>query len=182
MEIKGDLKDRVHVMVDIETLGTRPGSVITSIAAVAFNIETGNTLGSFYRKLNLTQSQSMGFEINAATLEWWLTQDAEVLKESLSNATDVRIVLSEFADFLNGYGDPFVWGNSNRFDMGLLQAYYDRTVHVLPWNFRLEMDVRTISNLLPDVKNSTENVGDAHNPIDDCLFQIKYLVETLKQI
>ena len=57
-----------HYMIDLETLGVSPGSVISSIAAVQFDINTGEIGRQFYKNIDLQQSLDNGFTINAETL------------------------------------------------------------------------------------------------------------------
>ncbi len=63
-----------NVMIDLETLGTRPGSVILSIGAVEFDRDLG--LGrEFYVELNQASSITAGLTTDDATVDWWLDQE-----------------------------------------------------------------------------------------------------------
>lgn len=42
-----------HVMLDIETLGNQSNSVITSLGAVEFNLETGETGREFWQNIDV---------------------------------------------------------------------------------------------------------------------------------
>ena len=60
------------------------------------------------------------------------------------------------------------------FDFGILEDAYKATKHQIPWNFRLERDVRTLVAFYPAIKRDAQSVGVMHAPIDDCKFQIQY--------
>ena len=174
-------------MLDIETLGTDPGAVILSIAAVEFDLETGKTGKEFYSKIQLEDSIKHGFEINPATLRWWLEQDPEVLKENITipkgteDLCTVKAVMSELiAHFEYVYAPKVhVWGNSNRFDMGILIPYLRIITDKPIWKYSNERDVRTLVSFNPDIKGEVleqakkDNL-DLHNPIIDCKLQIEY--------
>jgi exodeoxyribonuclease VIII len=90
--------------------------------------------------------------------------------------------LSDFIEMCGGKDIVFVWGNSARFDLGLLHNAYQKCNMPYPWDFRKERCVRTLLALKPQAKTVTQNVGVAHNPVDDCLFQIKYCTEVWKSL
>lgn len=169
------------IMVDIETLGTSPGDVILSVAAVEFNIENGSVGEMFFAKIDLTGSLKDGFNIKADTLDWWLKQSQEAKIMSLGEGTPVFDVLSNLESFFRKRAGHTVWGNSNRFDLGLLAAYFKKYDIAIPWDFRLERDVRTLVSFAPKIKDSTPFEGTPHNPVDDCSHQIKYCTKIYKK-
>ncbi len=71
-----------------------------------------------------------------------------------------------------------IWGNSARFDCGILQNAYNIVGIPIPWKYGSERCLRTLVAFNPKVKATTLNIGTAHNAIDDCKFQIKYCHET----
>ena len=61
-----------NLMIDLETLGTKPNSAILSIGAVYFDKDG---LGEeFYANVDLQDSIDSGFDIDASTVYWWLSQ------------------------------------------------------------------------------------------------------------
>lgn len=173
------------LMIDIETLGNKSHSVILSLAAVEFDLDTGNTGKEFYKKIDLQSCLDAGLKINASTLQWWMEQKPEALKELFNGATPLEVVLSNFRDFYTlQCGTPFprVWGNGARFDLGILEDAYEAIGQNVPWGFRSEMDVRTLVAFAPDIKKNLVFEGVAHNPLHDCYHQIKYCCETWKTL
>lgn len=66
----------MHIMIDVETLGTRPGSVVTNIGVCAFDIEAdgwadpGLEIG-----LNPQEQIDLGFKVDWDTIRWWMGHD-----------------------------------------------------------------------------------------------------------
>ncbi|MFW6246550.1 MAG: 3'-5' exonuclease [bacterium] len=171
------MKEFKHVMLDLETMGNRSNSVIVSIAAVPFNLETGEISDHrFYERVDFQSCLDVGLKVQASTVLWWMQQNEEARKEICKPAENIRSVLMKLDAFFNNYITDFeIWGNGARFDMGLLQdAYHACGYDKLPWKFRNERDVRTLVSLAPHIKEQTKNVGVAHNAEDDCIFQINY--------
>lgn len=173
-----------HLMLDIETLGTEPGAVILSIAAVEFDLESGKTGKEFFWKIDLKDSMDNGFQINPDTLLWWLGQDLNVFKKNVEPDAfthPVKVVMEDMISVFKYTLDAniHVWGNSNRFDMGILIPYIKTVTDKPVWRYSKERDVRTLVSFNPDIKGQVmlrakEDGLDLHNPIVDCKLQIEY--------
>lgn len=70
-----------------------------------------------------------------------------------------------------------MWGNSARFDCGILQNAYNKADIPLPWDFRKERCYRTFVEMFGQI-DKTKYIGFAHNPLDDCRNQITTLMYT----
>lgn len=173
-----------HLMIDLETLGNKPGCVITSIAAIPFNWNNKNVNAedSFYRKINIQSALDLGLTVQGSTLEWWSNQDITAYREHFDqkDTMHIKLALYELRVYIQSLypGTLQIWGNSNRFDLGILAYVYDLLKLEYPWKFMNERDVRTLSSLIPLIKQNHVFKGRKHNPVDDCLNQIDYLVET----
>lgn len=200
------MKNNNHVMVDIETLDNVSFSAITKIAAVRFNIKTGEVLDKFEVTVDLQSCIDLNMSINADTLLWWLETNADLLRDILNDQKKVKLgeALHMFRMWLdsNKPSNLYIWGNSNRFDLGILHNAYTKCDqgNKLPWLFRNERDVRTlidlpnilnglltdkdVTTLNPNIKQAVIelNSGQKHNPIDDCLVQISYVVATMNNL
>lgn len=161
-----------HVMVDIETFGNKSNSVIASISAVYFNLETGETGAEFNQLINIQSCVDIGLNIDTSTLKWWMTQSDEAREIVISGKKHIRYVLELLSNFINK--EKFVWGNSARFDLGILSDAYNSCNLKPSWDFRKELDVRTFVFLNPTIKENFEYKGIKHNAIDDCKNQIEY--------
>lgn len=170
----------MDIMIDIETLGVNPGSAILSIAAVKFNIKTGEVLKELYVVVDLKSCLESGLKIEASTFYWWMNQSEEARIDILKPSMNLSSALQSLSTFINK--ENVVWGNSARFDLGLLNKAYEVLGIDLPWSFRNERCVRTIVALNQGIRDEEEFIGVAHNPIDDCKHQIKYLVKTINSL
>jgi hypothetical protein len=170
------------IMLDLETFGTNSRSAIVAIAAVQFDIETGNTGKTFYQNIELQSSADFGLEIDPRTVMWWISQ-SEAARGKLTDPKPVNIIsaLEDFSSFIKDLfpsGDFRVWGNSARFDLGILSDAYKAIDENIPWNFRNEMCLRTLVALNPEVKANYIYSGTLHNAVHDCYNQIGYCSRT----
>ncbi|WP_197425373.1 3'-5' exonuclease [Halobacterium sp. CBA1126] len=162
-------------MVDIETLGLEPGSAILSIGAVEF---TADGLGDeFHREISLKSCQAAGLEIDAGTLEWWLSQD-DAVTGVLAGGGELGPVLNAF---YNWYPDGAeVWANSPSFDCRHLEAAFDAVGMTEPWEYYDERDVRTLKSL--PIAANVEMDGNEHDALDDAKHQARFAAATLRNL
>ena len=165
-----------HVMVDIETMGTKSGSVILSIGAVQFDLKTGETGKTFEINISMDDSIKHGLKTDVSTIIWWMKQSDEARKR-FTDRPGVGLIgaLHMFSDFILKCGgeECEIWGNSARFDLGLLQDAYNKIDTKIPWHYRNERCVRTLYSLYPAAMMLIEFEGTPHTPVDDCKHQIK---------
>lgn len=170
-----------NVMIDIETLGTGPNSVILSVAAVEFCAVTGAIGRKFYKKIDLLSSLAKGFVVEKETLMWWTAQKADQFKELFTNEEPITNVMQQllywFAD-----NDKLVWANSPAFDLVILENAFKKCGFSAPWQFYNERCVRTLVSLYPDAKTAIPKPENAHNALADCEYQILYCVNALNQL
>jgi hypothetical protein len=170
-----------HLMVDIETMGNLSYSAIVSIGAVEFDIETGETGKEFYRVVDLQSCLDLGMKVNGDTILWWLRQSEEARMELMHpDKCKITTALWDFTFFCSTHYQ--VWGNSARFDMGLLHNAYEKAGISIPWNFAKERCVRTLVSFAPEIKKNYAHNGVDHNALSDCHKQIGYCSMTWKHI
>lgn len=169
-----------HIMLDIETMDSESYSAIISIGAVRFNIETGELGEEFYCNVSLQSCLDLGMTVSEKTIMWWLMQSEEARMSLVNRETfPLNIALEKFTEFCDKNSE--IWGNSPRFDCGILQNGYQKVGIPIPWNFRLERCLRTLVSFDPEIKNNFPKIGTTHNALDDCKYQIGYCVETWKK-
>jgi hypothetical protein len=166
-----------HVMIDLETMGTRPDAAIVSIAAVEFDITTGEFGRKFYEKVELQSCLDLGMTVDGATIMWWLNQDEAARRELRNGQRNLNWVLFKLTHFLAACQEGQVWGNGISFDLAILSNAYRAVGQQRPWSHRVERDMRTMVMLNPDVKATTAFRGIKHHPVADCLHQIEVLSE-----
>jgi hypothetical protein len=148
-------------MLDIETLGTKPGSVILSIGAVEFYPK----YTEFYRRIKVGSSIISGFSIDPVTVKWWQEQNQAAIFSAFycNGAVRIEEALASFALFLKDM-DTRLWAKGPDFDCVLLAAAYEKIGKKVPWSFRNCRDVRTIfalSGVHPT------KIGVKHDALDD---------------
>lgn len=171
-------------MVDLETMGTKPYSVIMSIGCVAFDLATGELGSEFYATIDMESSKAAGLTTEQSTIDWWNKQDAGVKALMYKDTKPLNAVLREFSAWLKAqHGSyKYMWGNSASFDLGLLGQAYDKCNIAQPWAFFNERCVRTIVALNPKIKENSPKPYRAHSPVVDCKYQIDYVVRTIKSV
>lgn len=166
------------VMVDLETLGTAPGSAILSIGAVFFDPETGALGAQFHEKITLASCEAAGLRMDAPTVLWWMEQSSEARQTVFfdGNAIPLQPVLVHFSTFLStadgGLEKVRIWGNGAAFDNVLLREAYLAEGMIPPWNHWNDRCYRTLKNLRPDVK--MERSGTHHDALDDAVSQARH--------
>ncbi|HEO9146122.1 TPA: 3'-5' exoribonuclease [Enterobacter asburiae] len=173
-----------HLMIDLETMGSKPNAPIVSIGAVFFDPSTGVLGKEFYCVVNLKSSVDGGAVPDPETIMWWMQQSEEARMAICDKESSVNLVtaLSDLNSFIRDNTDPFrvqVWGNGATFDNVILRSSYEREYIPCPWHFWNDRDVRTIVELGRSLGfNPRRDIpfdGDMHNALADARHQAKYV-------
>lgn len=159
-----------HLMLDIETLGTRPGALILSAALVRFNDEAHTSVN-----LSIPEQQTLGMEIDPATAEWWRNQDPMAWQMATQNAIPVAAALAHLSAWYAwaaGGADALIWCHGATFDAPLLEALYRRADLVAPWRFWEVRDTRTLYDLA-SVNVKDYAVPPPHVALNDAIRQVR---------
>jgi hypothetical protein len=176
------------VMLDLETLDTRPGAVILSLGAVFFN-PIDNMLGEeCHWIISRADSEALGLTVSADTLAWWEKQSAEAKKTlRVASSTDgepLAQVLHEFNEFLGkakgGTSKVKIWGNGSDFDNVLLIAAYEAAKVKPAWKYYNHRCFRTLKGLAPAVK--IDRQGTYHNALDDAKTQAEHAIKIYQHL
>jgi len=166
----------MHVMIDLETMGTRPDAPIVAIGAVAF--DANGVIDTFYRVVSLSSAVSAGAVISPDTVMWWLQQDDAARAALVANdgcdpwAIDAALI--DLRPFIEDFADAGVWGNGATFDNVILSEAYKRSSWETPWQFWKDKCYRTVKGMYPEVK--LERSGTHHNALDDARTQALHLI------
>ena len=115
------------VMLDLETMGNGPRAAIVAIGAVEFDPETGTVGERFYQAVDLATAVSMGGEMDASTVLWWMQQGDEARAAFAKGGAHLSKALMDFSTWLHERGAPDdvrVWGNGAAFDNVILASAY----------------------------------------------------------
>lgn len=158
-------------MIDLETLGANPNSVVLSIGAVFFD-ENG-VYEEFYRELDAQAQIDLGRSISFDTLQWWIGQK-DMFPQGCGHSV-LEDDLLEFFNFCNKYEGVKVWGNGATFDISMMEDLIrEVTASEVPWAFWNIRDVRTIVDLYPESRGGFQN---NHNALDDAKAQAAWVIK-----
>lgn len=137
-----------HVMVDIETLGQSPGSIICSIAASYFNTHNFDMGPHFYAEIDLQSCEEIGLKADASTVVWWLEHVRPIHMPQFKGKTPIKEALKELEAFLSAADS--IWAKSPSFDLVLLKsAWKAANMKGELYDYWKEKDVRTVLDLVP---------------------------------
>lgn len=191
--------DKIHVMVDLETLSTRYDASIISIGAIKFNPhgDDRTEFESWMSDPDLALDSNKYFcsylipsqagHIETETIIWWL-QHPEAGKEAAKAIHTEEAALNAFTDWLGSTRNLVVWAKSPSADCVWLKNAWNRQGKAsTPWTFKSERDVRTIQEIARDVsgKSIKEWKPDSiltHTPLVDCALQIYQVQESFRMM
>lgn len=162
-----------HIMLDIETLSTRPGAVILAAAFVRFSDEASMTLN-----LSIPDQQALGLEIDEQTYNWWCDQEAKhpgAWAAATSNPQPLAVALPYIAQWLawaTPEGNPLIWCHGATFDAPLLGEVFRRAGVPCPWLFWNIRDTRTLYDLA-GINNKDFAVPPPHIALNDAVGQVR---------
>lgn len=144
-----------HVMIDLETLGTGPRSVVTQLGWALFDgeAEVEGVLSSGRYDLDPQGQLDAGRVVDWATIQWWLTQDEGARKAMATKGArmSVKEALSAFERAIPSWHTiDGVWGHGATFDISLMQSLLDDVKRREPWSFRAVRDTRTLFAFAPE--------------------------------
>lgn len=179
LEVRGT---DMHIMLDLETMGTKSNAAIVSIGAVSFDKD--RVFDEFYIPICLQDSVSCGLSMDAGTVLWWLDQPKEAIRAfHNSEVKGLDEALYSFADWTALQGDPqtiFMWGNGPDFDNAILWNAYRIRGITAPWEWNKNRCFRTVKALVPSAK--MERSGVVHNALDDARNQAHHLIYCTKRL
>lgn len=171
-------------MLDIETFGLSPDSVVTQIAACFFELATGQikSIHTWWPSLEEQQTRA----VDLSTIMWWLEQN-NAARQSLKAPQGFRDKRDNIFNDLKcllaprdgeEFG-PTVWAKPAMFDLPILTSYFGGKK---PWHYRNERDMQTIvrmydpASLLAPEKDESQ----AHNAAYDAKYQCEHLHKVYK--
>lgn len=182
----------IHVMVDLETLGVGVNPVITRIAAIVFDLQTGKTYDEFDESVSPKSCLDVGLQTDTMAVNWWLKQDPDTVQEvlvgSMTSGKPLHDVLERFTDMLNKLKQAFrtsnvlIWGNGIPQDNTWLTSAFTANNMKLPWHHSQHRDMRTLIDLCGQltgynmIEDKKTFAGNRHHALDDCRNQIRLCV------
>lgn len=158
-------------MLDIETLGHKPGSVIFEIGACVFDAKGIHQEFSTYIKPS--SCEAAGLKCDSSTVAWWLKQkNPGVIEHAETMGDTIEAALAKLSEFIRGAAE--IWANSPNFDICLLEAAYAACKMPRPWAYWNLQDLRTIRAWTKTKKSDQPKV---HRALVDARQQVMDLLE-----
>lgn len=185
----------IDIIIDIETLGTRPGCPVIEIGACAINSRTGEIYANFSRRVDcgytfsaLERGHAVEEDV-VATVAWWFGDPGRrVTLRALLSANGVSNgpieALRAFrswmgrvtagADMKDGVR---VWANGPSFDIAILRAEFYIYDVELPWLCYAERCVRTALEMADYERGSIGWIerGPRHRALNDARHEARKL-------
>jgi len=157
-----------HLMVDMETMAVTPNAVVLSLGAVHFNPYGSGYSDKIYFRVSIDDQDSLGREVDPATIEWWGRQDPAIMEEAFSPDNRISLVdaMDQFHKF--AWGCDRFWSHGATFDLVMLENIYRQLNKPLPWNYWQLRDTRTLFDLGFDPDMPT---GSKHDALQDAIRQ-----------
>ena len=165
------------IMIDIETLGTRPGSAIVQIGAVKFE-PTAHELGAEFEGTISPVQPKMCIE--GSTVRWWMNQSDSARQRVFPYQPDYGSLEDALDAFSRFYDGSPIWAHGVTFDIVLLEVAYHHHGRRPPWTYRDIRDTRTLFALRPDI--TLPFTGTEHNALDDARHQAKHVQAILRAL
>lgn len=163
----------MHVMLDLETWGTRPGSALRSIGAVTFDPDAGIVGSTFYRNIDKASCLAFGLTIDADTIAWWEKQSKESIEALEVDQRSIVHVVNDFNTWFAQVGGKYIWCHGANFDEPLWTAACRALAWPVPWKFWDVRCTRTIFAMADFDTKSLPRDGMHHNALDDAIHQAR---------
>lgn len=171
-----------HGMIDLETLGVEPDSVIMTLGAIKFDpFSDAEPHTPLYLRGDVEEQTEFPYErsIDENTLAWWSKQPEAIREEAFGDHD--RVTVQEMLRQLNKWavGLDYIWCQGPTFDFVILQHLYKSAEKPVPWNYWQIRDSRTLFAMMPqDPRKAIQE--ELHNALADCYYQAKCVQQSYK--
>lgn len=171
-----------RVMIDLETLGTKPGCVVCEIGVVC-NFPEPDSESDEDWKLSIPfqiKVQQSSF-VDPGTVFWWMQHPdawASLCARQLSKECLTPYeACHKLKALLTKNSIDEIWANSPSFDCDILhdfmRLHLNMTADDFIWKYSIERDFRTARNMYPWVEYIPPR--DAHGGLTDAIAQAAHL-------
>lgn len=177
----------VHMMVDLETLGVVPGSVILSVGAVTWTDDARVTFrDALYIRVETLSCLLAGMTVSQDTVQWWAGQAAEnpSALDSLRAEAPVPLqqALEALADLWRNSGAECLWANGAAADPVWLEDAYRRCDMTIPWRHSQVRCYRTVMAISGIPREEWVAPDIEHDAFQDACAQMKNLRVALSRL
>lgn len=173
-------KTERHLVLDLETLGTKANSCILTIGALVFDpyktdlidyinnkSENSPDISILYKKISIDSCVDLGMTVDDETIKWWSKQNEAAIEEAFSDDDrhDIKDVLLELNKFSRNCTK--FWAKSPSFDCNIIEDAASKLQIGVPWAYHQTRCIRTIEDFT-DFKTAKIN---SHNALEDCFYE-----------
>lgn len=169
-----------HCMIDTETLGATPGSIVRSIGACMFKpVSTTDFMDeriigpTFYANVSRESCEAAGLTADPNTVAWWERQSQEARDALEVDKVDLREALWNLSAWWQREGAEFVWSNGANFDQPILEACYRAVGMQAPWSYWSSRCVRTLLDMGQVSHKAFQRIGTHHDALADAIHQAR---------
>jgi hypothetical protein len=171
-------KDKCHLMIDVETLGTRSNAVILSIGAVLFDLK-GNIEEVYHRGIDIDSCLKAGLQVDGGTIEWWMKQEEQAIARVFGlEKYSLEEALYDFMTLSTEQEKWYIWSHGSNFDTVLIENAYKAVGKKVWWKYTNVRDTRTLF----DVSNYKYKAGGAHDALEDAKNQAYGVINAYQQL
>lgn len=177
-----------HVMLDLETLGTSPGSAFVQVGMVIFYPDAHPPLErrgkDFLVNVCLTSALFAGLTIDPSTVQWWRNQPAPQQRR-LYGGRPLDLAMAKVLEWWQERQLPKetpVWAQGTNFDVSLIDKGFHTVGLRAPWAYNSPRDTRTLywtAERLGWKRLQRDPIWLAHSAVDDCHAQIDQVLSAL---
>lgn len=171
-----------HVMLDLETWGTDPGSALRSIGMVQFDPRTIGFGQEFYCNLERENQILLGATVSPSTEIWWSRQSKEARDALDENQIDLKTACDKVVEFFKRTKVTHVWAQGSNFDPVLLEASMKFVNVTIPWRFYNTRDTRTAYDIARLDTKIVPRRGEHHNALEDAKHQVRCVFLSYKML
>lgn len=167
------MKNKKHLMLDLETLGSTCNAPVIQIGAYT---STGE---EFIINVKFEDALAHGKPCGS-TIEWWFNQNEGARKSLLGNSVSVKDALEMLAEFVKSCKVDYYWSHAT-FDFPIINRLYTELGTKNAMWYGRQLDLRTITALTDGNVDQPVREGNHHNALDDCKHQMKWLLSMLDE-
>jgi|SaaInlStandDraft_3_1057020.scaffolds.fasta_scaffold00692_15 hypothetical protein len=148
------------LIIDFETLDTRPSAVVLSLGA--YYVDLDKDLPSYqdiidtgyYKTFDVEEQVQDGRTISKDTLDWWkdVGEEAQHILKPSNDDVSYKSLIPSLREYISDYSDFFVFARSPSFDFSIIDdIIYSQKEEVLypQW---MQRDTRTWIECMSDYK------------------------------
>lgn len=174
------IKQRLDVMLDMETCALSEDAAILSIALLPFYLDGGEPVEQpVYYIIEGNSCFLEGMKYDDDTQAWWRKQDPKA-KASILFGKDpihIREAIKNIYDYLSDLcevNEVHMWCRGLNFDIPKLEYCFKKFLDKKPpYKYYNMEDARTYCHTFGVRSTDIPFVGCRHTAMDDCIFQVK---------